>query len=439
MVQLDEALTLDTLDITDTALYVQRGYPWKEWDLLRREAPVYWYERPGFEPFWALTKYHDIAWVSRNPHLFSNRQRLRLADIEAIEIGQRSRERRVAQYGGKITDPPDLVFMDPPEHRHYRAMTSRKFTPKAMAQLDSHFAELTQRYVADFARVLADRFPEGDAVDFVHELACKLPVAAICEMAEVPRADWDKIFRWTEVLVGAADEEFRLPGEDRETTLRRNAAEWEEYTNWLIEQRRDAGATGDDLISMLVRARVDGEPLTNRELLSYITLLLAAGNETTRNATTGGVEALLQHPDQLARLVADPALVEPAVEEILRWTSIVIQFARTCTQDTELRGQRIRAGETVALWYPSANRDEEVFAAPYRFDIGREPNPHFAFGGYGEHFCLGANLARWELQAMLRALRPLLPRMELAGPAERVAGSLHVGGIKRLPVRFRRP
>jgi cholest-4-en-3-one 26-monooxygenase len=159
-------------------------------------------------------------------------------------------------------------------------------------------------------------------------------------------------------------------------------------------------------------------------MVNYIMLLLAAGNETTRNALTGGVQALLQHPDELRRLVDDPSLVEPAVEEVLRWTSIVIQFARTCTADTEIRGQRIRKGETVGMFYPSANRDEDVFDDPYRFDITREPNPHFAFGGYGEHFCLGANLARWELRIMLRELLPLLPNMELAGPAELVAGSL---------------
>ena len=438
MVAVQEPITLDTLDITDTARYVTRGYPWQEWDLLRREAPVYWYERPGFEPFWALTRYADIAWVSRNPQIFSNTQRLRLDSIEGVEILERGRERQARRYGGSPTDPPDFIFMDPPEHRQYRALTSRKFTPKAMTQLERHFDALAATYVGEFAHVLADRFPEGDAVDFVHELACKLPVAAICEMAAVPRADWEKIFHWTEVLIGAADPDFQVPGEDRETTQRRVGREWREYMTWLIDQRRAEGAGGDDLVSMLVRGEIDGRHLSERELINYILLLLAAGNETTRNAMTGGVQALLEHPDELRRLIDDPSLVDSAVEEILRWTSIVIQFARTCTEDTEIRGQRIRKGETVAMWYPSANRDEEVFPDPYRFDITRDPNPHFAFGGYGEHFCLGANLARWELRTMFRELLPLLPDMELAGRAELVAGSLHVGGIKRLPVRFKR-
>ncbi|HLZ73010.1 MAG TPA: cytochrome P450 [Dehalococcoidia bacterium] len=437
MVVLEQRITLDTLDITDTERYVARGYPWREWDLLRREAPVFWYERPGFEPFWAITRHADIGFVSRNPQLFSNTQRLRLDSIEGVDILERSRERNARRYGGSPSDPPDFIFMDPPAHREYRALTSKNFTPRAMAGLEQHFREMSGEFVSDFARGLAASHPAGEPLDFVHELAAKLPVAAICEMAAIPREDWEKVFHWTEVLIGAGDAEYQRPGEDRETTARRASGEWKAYTSALIEQRRDAGATGDDLVSMLVRAEVAGEPLSERELINYINLLLAAGNETTRNATTGGVQALLQHPDQLSLLLENPSLVEPAVEEILRWTSIVIQFARTCVEDTEIRGQRIRKGETVAMWYPSANRDEAVFEDPYRFDITRDPNPHFAFGGYGEHFCLGANLARWELRVMLRALLPLLPDLELAGPAEMVAHSLHVGGIKRLPVRYR--
>jgi len=437
MVQLAEPITLENLDITDTARYVEHGYPWREWDLLRREAPVFWYERPGFEPFWAITKHADIGHVSRNPQLFSNTQRLRLDSIEGVEILERSRERNARRYGGSPSDPPDFIFMDPPEHREYRALTSKSFTPRAMAGLEQHFREMSGEFVAAFARGLAERFGAGEPLDFVHELAARLPVAAICEMAAIPRADWEKIFHWTEILIGAGDPEYQRPGEDRETTARRASGEWKAYTSALIERRRDEGATGNDLVSMLVRAEVEGEPLNERELINYINLLLAAGNETTRNATTGGVQALLQHPGELRKLIENPALVDTAVEEILRWTSIVIQFARTCMEDTEIRGQRIRKGETVAMWYPSANRDEEVFDDPYRFDITRDPNPHFAFGGYGEHFCLGANLARWELRVMLRALLPLLPDLELAGPAEMVALSLHVGGIKRLPVRYR--
>ncbi len=432
------ALTLETLDITDTDLYVRHGYPWEAWDLLRREAPVYWYQRPGFEPFWAITRHEDVGWVSKHPELFSNAQRLRLTDIEGAELGERGRELNARKFGGSVDDPPDLVFMDPPVHRRIRAVTASKFTPNAMKLLEVHFDALSRDYLADFGQVLAERLRDGEPVDFVHELAAKLPVAAICEMADVPREDWEKIFRWSEVLIGSGDPEYQKPGKGREATGRENFAEMSDYLERLIEKRRADGARGDDLVSMLLRARIDGQPFSRRELLSYLFLLLAAGNETTRNATTGGLKALLDHPGELRKLCDDPSLVTPAVEEILRWTSIVIQFARTCIQDTELRGQKIGRGETVALWYASANRDEAVFEDPYRFDVTRDPNPHYAFGGYGEHFCLGANLARWELRTMFRALLPMLPRLELTGEPELVAKSLHVGGIKRLPVRYRR-
>lgn len=430
-------ITLDNLDITDTDLYVQRGYPWREWDLLRREAPVYWYERPGFEPFWAITRYADIQRVSRDPATFSNRQRLRLAHPMPVDWERWQRDEQESRYRPAHDEPPDLVFMDPPQHRHYRSVVSSRFTPRAMTMLDEHLAELTTRYVGNFADLLVERLRDGGECDFVHDCAAKLPVAAICEMADIPRDDWDRVFRWTEVLVGAQDPEYQLPGEDARTASRRNINEWFDYMERLIEVRRDAGLEGSDLLTMLLRARIDGEPLTPREVMSYIILLLAAGNETTRNSLSGGVFALLEHPDQLERLAANPDLVEPAVEEILRWTSVVIQFTRTCVSDTEIAGQPIRAGQTVAMWYPSANRDETVFNDPYTFDIGRTPNDHFAFGGYGEHFCLGANLARWEMRSMLRALIPVLPPLEVAAPPERLAGQLHVGGIKRLMLRQR--
>lgn len=432
-----EPITLTNLDITDTDLYVKRGYPWRAWDLLRRAAPVFWYERPRFEPFWAITKHADIGWISKNPQIFSNRQRLRLARHLPVDWERWKQDEAEIRYRPAPDEPPDLVFMDPPEHRHYRSIVSARFTPRAMAQLDQHLTEMTAAYVGDFAQLLVQRLEQGEECDFVHECAAKLPVAAICEMADVPREDWDQVFRWTEVLVGSQDPEYRLPGEDPRTTARRNINEWFDYMERLIAERRRRGLDGDDLLTLLLRAEIDGEPLTPREVMSYIILLLAAGNETTRNSTTGGVHALLEHPDQLDRLVANPALVEPAVEEILRWTSVVIQFVRTCTQDTEIRGQPIRAGQTVAMWYPSANRDEDIFPEPYRFDITREPNNHFAFGGYGEHFCLGASLARWEMRSVLRALLPLLPRMEITAEPERLAGQLHVGGIKRLMVRAR--
>ncbi len=432
-----EELMLGTLDITDTDLYVERGYPWREWDMLRREAPVYWYQRPGFEPFWAITKYADIQFISKRPEIFSNRQRLRLAHPQPVDWSKWKHDRETSRYVPAPDEPPDLVFMDPPQHRQYRSVVSSRFTPRAMTMLESHLEEMTRDYVGDFARTLVQRLDTGEEADFVHECAARLPVAAICEMADIPREDWDNVFRWTEALVGSQDPEYQLPGETARDASRRNVNEWFDYMERLVAERRANGLKGDDLLNMLLRAEIDGEKLTEREVMSYIILLLAAGNETTRNSTTGGVYALLQHPGELQRLVANPELVDSAVEEMLRWTSVVIQFTRTAMEDVEVGGQKIRKGQTVAMWYPSANRDEEVFKDPYTFDITREGNDHFAFGGYGEHFCLGANLARWEMRAMFKELIPVLARLEVTRPPEMLAGSLHVGGIKRLMVQAR--
>ena len=433
------ALTLDSLNITDTSLYVEHGYPWEAWDVLRREAPVYWYQRPNFEPFWAITKHADIRYISSNPKLFSNAQLLRVDDTESIGIEERRRETKANRYGGHPSDPPDFIYMDPPEHRQYRSLVAHHFTPRMMKRLEDHFAAMSEDYVSTFAdRIVAEFAERGteSALDVAHELSAFLPVAAICEMGGLPPEDWMQVFTWIETSQGAADPEFRLPGESREQTRQRvdNA-----YSHYLEDQirERQAAPGGSDLLSELLVSEIDGERLTPREVTSYYRLLIGAGNETTRNSITGGIKALLEHRDQLEDLVANPELIPSAVEEILRWTSIVIQFQRTLTEDLELRGQTLRKGDSLVMWYPSANRDEEVFEDPYKFDIHRDPNDHFAFGGYGEHFCLGANLARWEMRAIFHALLPILPNLELVGEPQMVPNSLHVGGIKRQLVRFR--
>ena len=308
-----------------------------------------------------------------------------------------------------------------------------------MKTLEDHFGELAENYVSDFADKVVASFAERGAeseVDVVHELSAKLPVAAICDMGGVPEEDWDKIFEWTEAFAGQDDPEYWEPGETSFQATQRIVGQWFRHTQGLIEERHRNGF-GDDLLSDLLQAEIDGQKLTPAEVHNYFFLLLGAGNETTRNAITGGVKALLDHPEQMQMLVEDASLVPSAVEEILRWTSIVLQFQRTAVEDVELRGQQIRKGESVVLWYPSANRDEEIFEDPYRFDITRTENDHFAFGGYGEHFCLGANLARWEMRSIFHALRPMLPQLEIAAEPEYVISFLHVGGIKRQMVRYR--
>jgi cholest-4-en-3-one 26-monooxygenase len=425
-------LTLDEVDITDTARYAQRGYPWAEWDLLRREAPVYWYERPHYAPFWAITRHADIQEISRRSDVFVNSGRLRLATIEEDENMQRSALRRAEKLGWDPREPMDMVFMDDPRHRRFRLLVAHAFTPAALRRLERHLDEMSERFAAEFRERLRQDTRSRGACDFVREFAVKLPLATICQMMGLPVDDWYRLLTLTNALLGDVHPDYRRPGEDFIHVQNRAFGELLAYMGALVEQRR--ARPGDDLASELVAARVDDEPLTDQQLQGYLQLLLGAGNETTRNATAGGVEALLRHPEQRDRLCAQPELLDSAVEEILRWTSPVVQFARTAVEDFELRGVRIRAGQDVGMFYPSANRDEEVFEDPYRFDIARSPNHHLAFGGYGAHFCLGANLARWELRSAFRALLPILPEMELAGPAQRIA-HLHVPGYHDLPVR----
>ena len=436
-----EALSLDTLSITDTQRYIERGYPWAEWDLLRREAPVYWYDRPDVAPFWALTTYEDALTISKRSDIFISSDRLRIFPSTQEEFSKRRKEELIARFGPEKARrfyTLSFIDMDDPDHAAYRNLTNRSFTPRAMRLIEDHIGELAEAYASGFARQLIDTVAEQGACDFVHDLAVKLPMAAIFEMVGFPRDDWDELFGIKEIEYGS-DRELALAGltpQERDVERRKANRVSTEYLFNFVEARKAAGAPSDCLADVLLRAELDGRTLEDDEIFSYINLLIAGGLETTRNATTGGVLALLEHPDERDKLVANPELLRPAVEEILRWTSPVIQFARVATEDFELRGHTIRAGEAVAMWYPSVNRDEEVWEEPYRFDITRDPNDHLAFGGFGSHFCLGANLARWELRGIFKELLPLLPEMELDGPPYR-QDSLHVGGIVKMPVRYR--
>ncbi len=424
------AFSLDEIDIHSTEQYRDHGYPWAAWDLLRAEAPVHWYERPDIEPFWAITRHEDIHWVSSNDKLFINGgPRLRLASIEDDQGMWERRIQRLTELGWDLDEPMDMVFMDRPRHTKFRLLTARRFTPRAMREHEEHLAQYAARFTAEFQEVLERN---GEA-DLVLDYAVKLPLATICDLMGLPVDDWSKIHSFTEMMF---DDEENLrwaePGETMGDLKLRMSRQFSSYIGTIIDDCQ--AEPRDDLAGAVVQGQVDGCPLTTQQLTGYIVLLLGAGNETTRNATSRGVTALLQNRDQIDRLLADESLIEPAVEEILRWTSPVIQFARTATADVEFHGQLIKEGDTVGVFYPSANRDDAVFDHPYRFDVGRNPNHHMAFG-HGVHFCLGANLARWELRAMLKAILPLLPRLELAGETER-HGHLHVGAVKRQQVRL---
>jgi cytochrome P450 len=424
-------LALDSIDVHSTELYASRGYPWAEWDLLRAEAPVYWYERDDIEPFWAVTRYDDVHFVGANDKLFINGgTRLRLAARDDdIEMWDRYRI-RAERLGWDPEEVPDIFYMDKPRHTTFRNLAARRFTPKAMRELEAHLEQYATRFVAEFEQLLRS---QGEA-DLVEDFSVKLPLATICDLLGLPADDWERVHGYFGFVFSPRDVMMRaaLPGESYEELRIRKSMELNHYCQEIADRGR--ADTSDGLLGRVATGAVDGCPMTDQQLNGYVLLLLGAGNETTRNATTGGVIDLLEHRDQLQLLCDDPSLVDSATEEVLRWTSPVIQFARTATADVELHGQQIRAGDTLGVFYPSANRDERAFDRPYEFDITRSPNYHLAFG-HGAHFCLGANLARWQLRAALRALVPLLPRLELDGEVTRF-GHLHVGALQHQTVRL---
>lgn len=423
-------MNIDDAIIHDLDRYRSEGYPWAEWDLFRAEAPVYWYERDGITPFWSITRYADVRQVSGdNDNFINSGGRLRL-DLTANDNKFWSSYRsRMAAKGWDPDMPPDFIYTDRPEHWDMRRLVAPEFTPKAMRAREESLISHAERYVREFE----DKLDSDGGADLVEDLSVKLPLATICEMIGASPEDWSDVHAWTAVLF--ADPElsrFQRPGEPMKEMRRRMFVEFEDWIFGQIDARRAEGATGPDLISILLRSEVHGDPLTPQQLLGYIRLMITAGNETTRNAATGGMIALLENPAELDHLIAgidDPEVVETAVEEIVRWTSPVIQFARVCAHDTEVGGQLIKAGDHVGIWHASANRDERQFPDPYRFDVRRTPNDHLAFG-HGAHFCLGTHLARWELRSFFRAVAPTLPRLRLNGDLMRI-GHLHVGPIQR--------
>ena len=424
------AFDLRTMDIHTPRRYAEQGFPWAEWDLLRREAPIYWYERDDIEPFWAITRYADVMTVSDNSKVFINGgPRLRLTLKHDKELGRGGLDEFGAARGWDPAEPPDLVFMDDPKHRQVRRASSGAFTQGCMRTMATHFDALA----AQFTQELMTSLEQHGTVDFVRELACKLPLAATGEILGLAPNDWRQILVWSSAVIGDVEPEHMLPGESRSAAAERQSNEFRAYLETLVQAHRVPGGGPSEFINRLVNARVQGQAMTDQQLIGYLFVLIAAGNDTTRNATVGGLVALLENPAERDRLCANPELIGSAANEILRWTSPVISFLRTATEDFNLSGTRIRAGDTVCVFYPSANRDEAVFADPYRFDITRSPNDHIAFG-YGAHFCIGTNLARAELRSALKALLPVLPKLALTGTPERI-GNTHVSGFSKLPVR----
>jgi cholest-4-en-3-one 26-monooxygenase len=424
--------TLDDLDIHTVEKYLEHGYPWAEWDLLREQAPCYWYDRPDIAPFWAITRHADVKAIGADSARFINGGgRLRLRNLDRDARTKAAHQKVTTIRGWDPDTPEDMVFLDAPEHTSMRMLTARHFTPARCRDMADELAGNAERITADFAA----RLEAGETVDLVHEYAVGLPLMTIASMMGVDRDDWADIHRWTDGLFDNDSMRFALPGEDRYTMRKRMHAEYHDYICELVERKR--AEPGDDLTTLLVNAEVDGRPLTEQELHGYLKLLIAAGNETTRNALSRGIFAFMDNPDQIDRLTSDPTrFVEPAVDEVVRYVTPVIQFARTAVSDVELHGETIKAGQHVGLWYGAANRDPRVFDRPYDFDIGRQPNEHLGFG-HGGHFCLGANLAKWELRAAFRALAhtDVLHKLKPAAEPEWLT-DLHVGAYKLAPVSY---
>jgi cholest-4-en-3-one 26-monooxygenase len=411
-----ESFRLYTLDIISPDHYAQNGYPHSEWTYLRQHAPIYFYDRPNVRPFWAITKHADIIQISRQPKLFLNAPQLLIATRDVELSLQR---KRVVRH---------LLNMDPPEHAKYRDLVNHRFTPRAVRALEAEVSEIAERVVQEIRGT--DSFTDSALeCDFVTDIAYRIPIDVIAALLGVPKADRPQLFR-TNQTIGSADPEFQQ-GTTQETIRLSREALFAYFADLVEKRRKDPQ---DDLTSVLARSSVAGDPLPFPELASYFLLLVVAGNETTRNATSGGLLAFIENPHQWILLKRNSGLLLSAIEEIVRWTSPVIQFARTAVRDYELRGQKIKAGDSLALFFPSANRDEDVFEEPFRFDISRDPNLHLAFGT-GEHFCLGANLARLELEIIFRVLVKRVDYAELMGPVERLRSSF-AGGIKHMPVRL---
>ena len=403
------------VDLTGSALYSE-GFPHEVFTRLRQDEPVRWQAfPPGFpgnhdDGFWVLSKHEDVQQVSRTPDLFN-----------AFDGPQLSRQPEIA---GSM-----LVSMDGPDHVRQRRLISAGFTPRMVKQLE--------RQIRVWAESIVDRALQLGECDFVSEIAYKLPMHVIADIVGIPLEDREWLFAMTnDFLQGGLPENPRPVEEYLGVQV-----QMFEYAQQLGQKKREDPR--DDVWTILSTLELNGDDgertaLSQIELDLFFILLTVAGSETTRNAVSQGLVALLEHPDQLERLRREPVAMPLAVEEVLRWSSPVSYFARRATRDTEIRGVRIAEGDRVTMWFPSANRDEDVFEDPFRFDIGRSPNPHVAFGGGGVHFCLGAHLARRELATLLQVLFERARHIELAGSPSYMSLGIYnpiLLFMRELPVR----
>ncbi len=407
----------DDIDLLDRDRF-REGIPHEWFAWMRANEPVFHHDEPDGPGFWVITRHADVVACNRDAKsLSSDSDHGGVVGLEERELSEFEQN----QGGAKI-----MLMMDPPEHTRYRKLVNRGFTPRMIGLLEAHVRELTSKIVDD---AIASSRSTG-ACDFVVDIAAELPLEVIAELIGVPMEDRHKIFEWSNRFVGSEDPEFFVS----EEKIQEAQIEMFMYAQSLADARRDDPQ--DDIITALLSSEIDGEQLSDMEFNLFFLLLSVAGNETTRNAIAQGMQAFLEHADQWALLVEDPAgRIETATEEILRWASPVMHFRRNAVRDVEVGGRVIREGDKVSLWYISANRDEAVFEDPYRFDILRDPNPHIAFGGGGPHFCLGAQLARLEIRVLFEELARRTPDLRRAGDTDLLRSNF-IGGIKHLPVEL---
>ncbi|WP_449064173.1 cytochrome P450 [Planomonospora algeriensis] len=391
-------------DIYDPSLY-EAAMPWERYARLRADDPVHRHAEPGGPGFWAVMRHADIQHVSRHPEVFSSHAGGIMVPDPSEE--QLSRNRLM------------MLFQDPPEHTATRAVVNRGFTPRMIGKLEEHIREICHE--------LVDAALARDSVDFIADIAAPLPLYVICELLGAPAEDREKIFAWSNAMIGADDPDFAT----QDTTP---IFELLSYASALGARRREEPR--DDIVSKLVAPAEDGSSMDDLALGVFVVLLAVAGNETTRNAASGGLQAFFEHPEQWRRLLKDRSLLRTLPDEVIRWVSPVITMRRTTLTETELGGRTIPAGEKVVLYYPSGNRDTAVFPDADVFDVGRDPNPHVGFGGGGPHFCLGAHLARMEVRVLFEVLAERTPGIAPAGTARRLRSNF-VNSIKEMPVRLR--
>ena len=408
------SITDDRADITRHDTFVD-GVPYATFDRLRRDDPVSWWDEEDGRGFWALTRYDDVLTASRNTALFSSARGIRLEDMDDDELEARR----------------TLMEMDPPEHTRYRRLVSRAFTPKSVGAYEEPIRAI--------ARQIVDSIAGEEHFDFTARVARQLPMRMLGRLLGLPDEDAEWLVQRGDALIGNSDPDFTDYVVDQVDTSAYRllpfrspvAAELADYGRDAFGLRR--GCPGEDLLTMLLAPAPDGSHLGEPELGNFFTLLVAAGNDTTRYSMAAAMHALADRPELLARLAAEPEAMPTAVEEMLRWASVTMHFRRTATADTELRGKQIRAGDKVLLWFVAANYDPEQFADPHDFDPGRQPNDHVTFGLRSPHLCLGAHLARLELRALFEELLPRVRSVAVDGPVERLRSNF-IAGMKRLPV-----